>query len=300
MNYKVLASITNKQKEIMDLVFRLRFINRHQIQRLLNHKDPKRINAWLKDLVDKGYLGRIYSHKLLENTKPAIYYLHNNGIVWARYEKEGNFGGNDGGVELKYIKKYYQDKNASITFVNHCVTLSEFYVQFKEHEYLVNKDRKKPKLEYYFETKSEMWITRQRELYGKDFNEVKQYIPDLYLERFKNPEGPNMDSTTYFIELFDPKVPRYAIKYKIQQFVKLKEDEKEWKNRYTGMDGVFPTILLVFPNQPKLNGLAKFINHEIIYSYANEGLYFMATTYQKAMAQTLLAGPKIWKILKGE
>lgn len=300
MNYKVLASITDKQKEIMDLVFRLRFINRHQIQRLLNHKDPKRINAWLKDLVDKGYLGRIYSHKLLENTKPAIYYLHNNGIVWARYEKEGNFGGNDGEIELKYIKKYYQDKKASTTFINHCVTLSEFYVQFKEYERKDNEGRKKPKVEYYFETKSEMWITRQRELYGKDFNEVKQYIPDLYLEKFKDPEGSKMESTTFFVEVFDPKVPRYAIKYKIQQFIRLKEDEKEWKHRYTGMDGKFPTILLIFPNQPKLNGLVKFMNDEIIYSYANEGLYFMATTYQKAMTETLLAGPKIWKVINGE
>lgn len=299
MNYKVLPSITEKEKEILDLVFRFRFVNRHQIQRLLNHKDPKRINTWLKDLVDKGYLGRIYSHKLLENTKPAIYYLHNNGIVWSRYEKAGEFG-NDDEVELKYMKKYYQDKNASQTFVNHCITLSEFYAQFKEHERLVNKDLKKPKLEYYFQTKSEMWITRQRELYGKDFNEVKQYIPDLYLERFKNPEGPKMDSTTYFIELFDPKVPRYAIKYKIQQFVKLKEEKKEWQYTYDGLDRKFPTILLIFPNQPKLNGLVKFINDEIIYSYANEGLCFMATTYQKAITQTILAGEKIWKIINGE
>ena len=61
------------------------------------------------------------------------------------------------------------------------------------------------------------------------------------------------------------------------------------------MDGVFPTILLIFPNQPKLNGLVKFINDEIIYSYANEGLYFMATTYQKAMTQTLLGGPRFGK-----
>ena len=263
MNYKVLASITDKQKEIMDLVFRFRFINRHQIQRLLNHKDPKRINAWLKDLVDKGYLGRIYSHKLLENTKPAIYYLNNNGIVWAKYEKAGEFG-NDDEIELKYIKKFYQDKKASTTFVNHFVALSEFYVQFKEYEREDNKNLKKAKVEYYFETKSEMWIRRQEDLYDKDFNEVKQYIPDLYIEKINNPEGAKMQSTTFFIELFDPKVPRYAIKYKIQQLVKLKEDEDEWKYRYTGMDGAFPTILLVFPNQPKLNGLVKSINHEIM------------------------------------
>ncbi len=52
---------TGKQIEIIDLVYKFRFINRTQIQKILNHKDPRRINAWLKELVEYKYLGRIYS-----------------------------------------------------------------------------------------------------------------------------------------------------------------------------------------------------------------------------------------------
>ena len=66
---------TPKQLNILLLLYRFRFLNRIQIQKLLNHKDPRRINTWLKDLTGKTIIGRHYSTKLKENTKPAIYYL---------------------------------------------------------------------------------------------------------------------------------------------------------------------------------------------------------------------------------
>lgn len=297
MNYRELPEITDKQKEIMDLIFRFRFVNRYQIQKLLHHKDPKRINAWLKDLVDKNYLGRIYSHKLLENTKPAIYYLNNNGIVWVRY-KPGL--GLDGELDFKYLKKFYQDKHASLTFINHCIALCEFYTQFKGYEYERNLNKKKDVIEYSFQTKTEMWIEKQLRLgETEDFNEVKQHIPDLFLEAIKNPLAKNISSVCYFLELFDLRMPRYAIKYRIQQYIKYREEGKDW-DFYSGLDGKFPVIILIFPHQQKLNGLTKFIDDELLRSYESANITFLLTTYQKAMTQTLLAGPKIWKEIRGE
>lgn len=296
MNYRELPNITEKQKEIMDLIYRFRFVNRKQIQRLLNHKDPKRINAWLKDLVEKKYLGRIYSHKLLENTKPAIYYLHNNGIVWAKRLLEEEFET----LDFKYFKKFYQDKHASLTFINHCITLCEFYVPFKEYERGINKGKKKPKLEYSFETKTEMWIKKQLELYpDEDFNEIKQYIPDLYIEKVNNPEDSTIQVSTFFLELFDPRVPRYAIKYRIRQYIKFREEGEDWK-LYSGTDNKFPTILLIFPHQQKLNGLTKFIDDELLRSYESANIVFHLTTYQKAMTETLAGNQSIWKEIRGE
>jgi hypothetical protein len=296
MNYKELPDITEKQKEIMDLVYRFRFVNRKQIQRLLNHKDPKRINTWLKDLVDKNYLGRIYSHKLLENTKPAIYYLHNNGILWVKRQLEEEYEI----LDFKCLKKFYQDKHASLTFTNHCVTLCEFYVQFKEYERERNINKKKDVIEYSFQTKTEMWIEKQLRLGDdEDFKEVKQYIPDLFLEAIKNPLAKNISSTCFFIELFDPRMPRYAIKYRIKQYIKYREEGKDWE-LYSGLDGKFPVVILIFPHQQKLNGLTKFINEELLRSYESANITFLLTTYQKAMTQTLLAGPSIWKEIKGE
>lgn len=71
---------TPKQETIINYIYQFRFLNRIQIQTLMHHKDYKRINAWLKELTEENFLGRIYSKRLLENTKPAIYYLSGKGI----------------------------------------------------------------------------------------------------------------------------------------------------------------------------------------------------------------------------
>ena len=68
-------NITKKQLEIITLLYRFRFLNRLQIQKLLNQKQKNRINYWLKDLYDKKIIGRNYSKKFGDNIKPAVYYL---------------------------------------------------------------------------------------------------------------------------------------------------------------------------------------------------------------------------------
>jgi len=66
--------ITPKQLQIILLLYRFRFLDRIQIQQFLNHKNHRRIIAWLNDLTDKKIIGRIYYRKLKDN-KPAIYHL---------------------------------------------------------------------------------------------------------------------------------------------------------------------------------------------------------------------------------
>lgn len=151
MNYKILPEITEKQKEIINLTYKFRFINRHQIQKLFDHKDPRRINTWLRDLVKKGYLGRIYSPRLLENTKPAIYYLANSGITSIRFEKGEVYGATDDKLEFKLIKKFYQGKHASETFQKHSIAICQFYLQLYEKG-----QKSKGKLDYEIDTKTEI------------------------------------------------------------------------------------------------------------------------------------------------
>ena len=61
--------ITNKQEEILWLLYTYRFLNRIQIQALMGHKGKRRIAEWLKDLRDKEYVHWIYSDHFLEKTK---------------------------------------------------------------------------------------------------------------------------------------------------------------------------------------------------------------------------------------
>src|SRR5258708_3478584 len=141
MNFRELPTITNKQKEIITLIYRFRFINRKQLQRYLKHKDARRINTWLKDLVEKKY----------------------HGIIWIRYEKGMEYGADNEQLEIKHLKKFYEDKHASETFINHCISIFEFYIPLKEAEVKSNDN-----LWYSAETKTEMWITKQLHNYVND------------------------------------------------------------------------------------------------------------------------------------
>ena len=50
---------TNQQRKITSLLYQFRYLIVKQLMKLLNHKDPRRIQAWLIDLVKKGYLAKI-------------------------------------------------------------------------------------------------------------------------------------------------------------------------------------------------------------------------------------------------
>ena len=289
MPYKHLPEITERQEQIVNLVYKFRFINRHQIQKILNHKDPKRINVWLKDLVEKGYLGRIYSHKLLENTKPAIYYLNNNGILYIQNIKGYEYGQPQEWLEQKYIKKFYQDKHASETFVNHCISICQFYIQLKEHE------KTKKNLDYSILTKTEMWIMKQIEEDEDEFAKIKEYLSDLYVERFINPESKNIDSSVFFFTLFDSHVPRYAIRYKVDQHIKL-HDDGDWKY-YKGLDGQFPVIFFILSDQKKVNNIGKYIKRQFDETMLDvEGMVFMLTTHEDALKEGVTGN--IWEEVK--
>jgi len=237
-------SLTNREKEIVELVYKFRFINRHQIQKLLNHKDARRINAWLKILTEANFLGRIYSHKLLENTKPAIYYLSGVGI---RYIKEVNK------LELKDVKKFYQDKYASRKFVDHCINISEFYTNMIAYERLTDN-------KYFFFTKTQSCT-----------NELLSKLkPDLYMTKTKD-----KNITRYFLDILDPHVPRYALRYRIKQYIEFYDDWQEEEK--------FPYVLIVLPDQKKLKHLMKYASKQDF----DEGLVFHFTTIDNLLKEDI-------------
>ena len=250
---------TNKQQEIINLVYQFRFINRVQIQKILNHKDARRINAWLKELVELNYLGRIYSYKLLENTKPAIYYLTGEGI---RFIKEKyNF-------ELKDVKKFYQDKKASQKFIDHCITVSEFCVKLMLIQRTSNND-------YVFFTKTECYT-----------NELLSKLkPDVYITNTKKVKK-NKRTDRFFLDIFDPHVPRYALRYRIKQYIEF----YQWE-----LNDSYPTVLLVLPNEQKLKHLMKYTAKQ---EYDDKNLRFQFTTIDQLL--NFDNEKNIWEVVERE
>lgn len=115
----LLPTITTKQKQILLLIYRFRFLNRIQIQTLLNNKDYKNINLWLKDLTAKNYTGKIFERTAGIN-KPAIYFASNNGI---------KFFSSAEGADRKGLRKLYQEKRRSQAFIDQCILIAQVYIK---------------------------------------------------------------------------------------------------------------------------------------------------------------------------
>jgi hypothetical protein len=252
------TTITPKQLEILTLIYRFRFLNRHHIQTLLNHKDTKTINIWLKDLTNKNILGRIYSSKLKENTKPAIYYLAT---------KSRKVLLDQDNINEKILNRAYRDKNASSKLITHCLFLATFYLLLKEQTL-------KDKQTLHFHTKTDL----------VDHNYLPYNRPDAFIALETNKQ-----TKRYFLEIIDEGTPRFMLRKKISQYIEY-FDENTWKNRTLHNS---PSLLFICPNQ----NIKDFLNKHIAQVLEEEtsDLQFFLSLKSDIQAEGIT--PSTWQLV---
>lgn len=208
----VKENISIKQLEIVELLYRFRFLNRYQIQQCLNHKKISRVNIWLKNLYDRKLISRIYSKEFGGNTTSAIYYLKSLSKSYLKdYLKKDD----------KLIKRIYGEPKRSLKFVNHCLLSCDFYLTLKK-SHLAQ--------EIFFYTKID--------LLNHD------YLPDKHPNAYVAiKEG--KDIKRYFLEIIDEGTPRFVIRSKIKQYLEY-FDENTWQET---TKHPFPKILILCPNE---------------------------------------------------
>lgn len=221
-------NITPKQLEIVNLLYKYRFLNRIQLQKFLHHKDTKRINIWLKDLTQKNIVGRKYSPKLKENTKPAIYHLATKSRkILLSQEK----------INPKLLKRVYSEKSRSQKLIDHSILLADIY-------FLVKDQADSDKRELQFVTKTDLtshfYLPNDR--------------PDAYIAI-----SSKRKTSRYFLEIIDPETPRFILRKKILDYIEY-FDESSWKEA-TGHPN--PSVLLICPNLTIHAFLHKFINQDV-------------------------------------
>ena len=234
-----LSSITNKQQEILKLLYRYRFLNRIQIQQLMNHKDKKRIIAWLRDLRDKNYVEWIYSTDFVEKTKPAIYYLGLNGI---RYLKTLVRDDGSGDVyPLEELRKRYKEKDRSRSFIDRsllvadgCLTLGRVNRTNKDgceagtsihYTCITEADYLDPDHDYHF------------------LAEHESLRPNLCIVKTERKSNRKV-TTNYLLEIFDSTLPNYRLRYRLKSYIKYVL-EGDWEAETRGNNP--PVILLTYP-----------------------------------------------------
>lgn len=248
-------SITPKQQEILFHLYTFRYLNRHHIQHLLNHKDSARINKWLTDLTNKHYIHQIYSNTYGENTKPAIYYLGNNSITILK---------NNPNVTPERLVKVYKERGRTNRFISHCQLVADVYISFDTEAKATGKT-------LYFYAKTELL----------DHEYLLKPVPDAYiaLEHKKT-------TKRYFLDIFDDNTPRFAIRKRINDFSNYAESG-EWEE---ATDHPFPNILFVFTTDQLKNYCKRLIAKELEEREPDFSFY-LAT--QEALKQS--TWEKVWQ-----
>ena len=217
--------ITNKQQEIILLLLKFRFLNRTQIQKLLNNKSPGAINRLLKDLREREYINSIYRTKYPDCLKPAIYYLANNGIGYLK---------DPYGYDPAVLKYLYNEKLRTETFIDRCLLLTDIYLGLK--------NREKDKLKFNIYLSCDYDNLKEGDLL-KDLN------PAAYIIQKRSNQ-----KKYYFLEILTD-IPTQWLRQKIKRYLKLYE-ESEWEV-ITKRD--FPSILIICPNYRVQDYVRKYI-----------------------------------------
>lgn len=238
------TKLTPKQLEILLLLYRYRFLDRTHIQRFLHHKDPKRINTWLKDLTDKNIIGRKYSRKLKENTKPAIYHLATKSRRILLERNDAN---------EKLLKRVYREKTRSQRLIDHCLLVADI------HFLLLSKLRKNEKLHFFTQT----------DLVNHYYLPYKR--PDAYIAV----EG-EKETKRYFLEIIDEGTPRFLLRSRIASLIEY-FDEKTWYKKTNHPD---PALLFVCPNSTLKSFLYRHIS-QVLEEEAEDELQFYLTSKEQ-------------------
>lgn len=207
---------TPKEQEIIRQQYMYRFLNSKQIQKFLNHKNRKTINTWLPDLVQKGYLNRMYDPtSFLGRTQPAIYYLGINGIRWLKTQAE---------YDPAVLQKLYRDKNRSDIFISTCQLVADICLDLKNQTH--------DKLSFEWATENEYTNQKSPFYFSGMLSELR---PHLIFARKKN------NKMDYFLlEILTTKLPAYRVRKLIRTYLEFLA-ESEW----IGHISTAPEILFI-------------------------------------------------------
>jgi len=230
MTTNKLPPITNKQLDIFNLLYKFRFLNTNQIQKLMNHKNPQGIQEWLKDLTQKGYLKQRYSTQTFtDKMTPAIYSL--SLLARKKLKTEDKY-------EISILNRIYSDKTASQIFINHNQLIADIYL------FLLSQKEAKDKLHF----------STSADLVGYEY--FPKPLPDAYIAI----EDSKKKIRRFFLYIFDEGIPRYALRAKIQKYFEY-ADSSSWQENTE--NSPFPGILLVCADEMMKKFLNSFIKNRL-------------------------------------
>lgn len=266
---KKLPPLTIKQQEILHLLYTHRFLNRIQIQTLLNHKDKRRIIYWLKDMREKRYIIWIYDeHDFIQKSKPAIYYLSSSGVGFLKTLDA---------YPRTELRKRYAEPSRRPSFISKSLLLADCCINFEK------RNRQKTGIEYSY---------RRDPIHTPNF--IYQFLddlrPDLYfVKKEQGGQQEDVAVTHYLLDVIVPTFPRYRLRKRLKGYATYLSDEL-WQN---GRDNELPIVLIVCPTTAELlyaKRLTKKIKQDV---WNEDDVHIRFTTVEKLKQQGVTSG--IWE-----
>lgn len=217
--------ITPTQQKIPQQIYRFRFLDRIQIQKLMNHKYHKRIIDWLNDLVAKRYLEKVPKDNTFEDrTKPTIYRIGINGIRFLKTLED---------CSEEIIKRLYKDKDRSEAFISASQFLADIYLDLKP--------QRKNNVSYEIITSSDFVSIESPLNFLIDLN------PNLIYKEMKK-HNQRTTSKYYLLEMFETTLPRYSMRKRVRTYLEF-YSRNQWEDN---MDKPFPTVRFILPTKADL------------------------------------------------
>ncbi len=219
-------TIKQKQTEILILLYRFRYLNRVQIQTILNQKYHSRLLKWLNELKEEKLVVCNYDKKVASS--PSVYSLA---------PKSRNILKNNPAVKPRLLGHIWRDKTYSAEFRSHCLFLGDIYLSL-----IALTSKIGAELHYY--TKPDIHGTKHLII----------PIPDAYFSI----EEKSGRTKRYFLDLFDDLPPR-ILRTHINQYFKY-YDSDEWQDN---TDKPFPEIIIVCPSDRIKSHLKYYIQSKL-------------------------------------
>jgi len=253
--------ITKKQHIILTLLFIFRSLTSKQIQQFLNHKDHRRINSWLKELEEKGYIIREFKPRYGVLTKPAVCSLTNVGRTYIRESYDC--------VDKKYLNRIRHDETRSVSLKSRCQVIADFYLVFfkgREREFLENIDNW---LDNGVTLKYNLLQFFTPAFYGDiEYILIKHLKSDGYL--YKRTKA---GTSHRFLYVIDAYVPRLKLQYMLKYLFTVLSDEN-WQD-----DGIVSLqIYFICPSNMVIIYLRKILKAFLENYFSNTPLHVHFTT----------------------
>ncbi len=236
--------LTHRQEEILIYLYRFRFLNRLQIQSLLNHKYFNRVIIWLNQLTNNGFIRKYYNPKTV--TIAALYSLGAKGRKYL-LEKANEKGST---IQPQLLNRVWREHTLSEQFRIHSLFLADIYLSLTE---LVKT------------TNAVLHFFTKTDLYEHDY--ILNPHPDAYIA-IKEQSG---KMKRYFLDILDPLPARMILRRRINQYVEY-FDEDTWQE---AAKHPFPIIIIICPDERSKRYLYRHIQKTL--EYASDLEFYLST-----------------------